>query len=404
MGPKGLLRFQIKQTHKTGSLLLCFSAASPFTPTHSCPSTQPLRCYPNQIQDTEVSMDLDALLPAPALSTQCGRGCGLAVCPTLGLLVTSNFDDNTLSVFALPGSSHDALGLHRSGLTRVCTLGDRDSLPESLAPMRFDFQTGLGFSGHLAFTGPTSCRLLLVTDTGNSAVHVIDVVRRVHVGYVAAPGTIAGPRGVAARGSLVAVSAWAAVRRGDHVVHLFEGSGATWTPIRVLACGFGRPGGADGQLDVPYGLRFTGDGKGLVVAGSENGRVSLFTVEDGSFVRRVASGLHGPFDVEECAGGWLVACFDSHTVDLVHGARGARRARLGREGSGHGEFKRPVAIAAVPGLGLVVREKENEGRLQVFANPEDLTMALMSRHRVGWMVAVARGVAARSLSVCVADM
>ncbi len=60
----------------------------------------------------------------------------------------------------------------------------------------------------MAFTGPVTSRLLLLTDAGHDAVHVIDVAEGLHVGYVAAPGTIAGPRGVAARDSLVAVSAW----------------------------------------------------------------------------------------------------------------------------------------------------------------------------------------------------
>jgi DNA-directed RNA polymerase beta subunit len=61
----------------------------------------------------------------------------------------------------------------------------------------------------MAFTGPATSRLLLLTDAGHNAVHIIDVAGRAHMGYVAAPGTISGPRGVAARGSLVvAVSAW----------------------------------------------------------------------------------------------------------------------------------------------------------------------------------------------------
>ena len=343
-------------------------------------------------------MDLDALPPAPALKTQCGCGYGMAVCPTLGLVVTSNDYLDTLTVFALPGSSCDAARARRVGLTYVCTLGG-GCAKASPARIELGFSRGRFCSGYMAFTGPATSRLLLVTDAGYDAVHVIDVVGRERVGYVAAPGTIAGPRGVAARGSLVAVSAWKDLLNGDHVVRLFEGSGATWTPLRVLACGFGQPGGEDGQLDGPHGLRFTADGTGLVVAGNENDRVSMFNVKDGSFVRRVASGLEGPSDVEECAGGWLVACFDSHTVDFVDSVDGTHRASLGREGSGHGEFDSPTAIAVVPGLGLVVRETENGGRVQVFGSPDVISMAVMSRHRVGWMVAVARSVAAQSLSL-----
>jgi hypothetical protein len=224
------------------------------------------------------------------------------------------------------------------------------------------------------------------------------VAGRVHVGYVAAPGTIVGPRGVAARGSLVAVSAWKSFYQGNHVLRLFEGSGAMWTAVRVVAGGFRGPGSADRQLHAPHGLRFTGDGTGLAVADDGNGRVSLFRVEDGSFARHVATDLEGPMDVEECEGGWLVACgYPSHIVKFVSddvGGGGVVRARLGgvefEEGSGDGEFAQPSALALVPDLGLVVRDDE---QCQVFATPDTIAMASMSASRVGWMVAVARGVA-----------
>jgi hypothetical protein len=302
---------------------------------------------------------LDKLVPLPALKTKCGEGVGMAACPALGLLVTSNTKDNTLSVFALPHSSGAGAG---AGLALVCTLGGASSP----APMQFKFDDGK-FSGWMAFTGPSTSRLLLLADAGHDAVHVIDVAGRVHVGYVAAPGTIAGPRGVAARGSLVAVSAWKQLDSGDHVVWVFEGSGPRWTAVRVVAGGFGGPGSAHGQLCYPHGLRFTGDGTGLAVAdvGTRNRRVSLFRVEDGSLLRHVATGLLGPYDVEECEGGWLVACGGrySHTIEFVGGVG---RARLGKEGSGDGEFWCPTALALVPGLGLVVRDSADGGRFQVF--------------------------------------
>jgi hypothetical protein len=129
----------------------------------------------------------------------------MAACPTLGLLVTSDHSANTLDVFTLPSDS--------GAVTRVGMFGD----PE--CPVQFNFgklaTAALVTSGYLVFTGPATSRLLLVTDAGHDAVHVIDVARQVHVGYVAAPGTIAGPRGVAARGSLVAVSAWKKARSGE---------------------------------------------------------------------------------------------------------------------------------------------------------------------------------------------
>jgi hypothetical protein len=317
----------------------------------------------------------------------------MAVCPALGLLVTSDDDKNTLSVFVLPRSSGAGVG---AGLALVCTLGGASSP----APLQFKFLDGIGTSGCLAFTGRPTSRLLLVTDAGHDAVHVIDVAGRLHVGYVASPDTIAGPRGVAARRSLVTVSAWRG-GSGDHVVRVFEGSGVMWRAVRVVGGGFGGPGSADGQLRRPFGLRLTGDGTGLAVVDWGNGRVSAFRVEDGSFVRHVATGLSWPDDVEECEGGWLVACFDSHTIEFVDGdvgGDGVGRARLGEFGRGDGEFFGPTALALVPGLGLVVRETGNS-RLQFFATPDAIAMASMSAARVGWMVAVARGAAHRALIV-----
>jgi hypothetical protein len=329
---------------------------------------------------------LNALAPTSSLTTNCGRGYGLAVCSALGILATSCMDDNTLSLFALRGygSGSTASGGSTAGagagagagtgMVRLCTMGGASSPP----PMQFNLSVGGGWAyGFLAFTDPVSGLgpLLLVSDFGNDAVHVIDVDARVHAGYVAAPGRVAGPRGVAAKGTKVAVSAWKKYDSGDHVVHLFEGSGARWVRVRVVAGGFGRPGGADGQLNVPYGLRFTCDGAELVVADNYNKRVSVFRVEDGTFARHVATGMSGPMDVEECEGGWLVACIVAHTVELVgvcvggsdgDGGGGGGAAKLGRYGTGIGQFATPGALALVPGLGLIVREAHGHGRAQVF--------------------------------------
>ncbi len=341
-------------------------------------------------------MELGALVPLPSLKTTCGTGLGMAVCPTLGLLVTSN-RNNTLSVFALPRSIGAGAGAG-AGLALVCTLGGASSP----APMQFKFLDEDGSSGSMAFTGPATSRLLLLTDAGHDAVHVIDVVGRVHAGYVAAPGAIGGPRGVAARGSLAAVSAWKELANGDHVVRVFEGSGAMWTAVRVVGGGFGAPGSADGQLRFPYGLRFTADGTGLAVADSCNDRVGLFRVEDGSFERHAATEVSFPMDVEACEGGWLVACMSSDTIKFVGGDTGgvgvARpRASLGEYGFGDGQFTTPSSIALVPGLGLAVREAGTNGRVQLFATPDAIAMASMSAVRVGWLVAVARGAAHRAL-------
>ena len=142
-----------------------------------------------------------------------------------------------------------------------------------------------------------------------------------------------------------------------------------------------------------------------------NARVSLLRTSDGTLVRHVTAGRGAPRDVEEHGGGWLVACWNTHTVDFVGGplppasdgalpAGAARRARgaLGRRqtvldniGTSDGELAFPCTLALVPGLGLAVRDGEGD-RLQVFATQDTIAMASMSDYRVAWLVAVARAV------------
>jgi hypothetical protein len=173
------------------------------------------------------------------------HGTGLAVCTDLGLLVISS--SGKLQVFALPEDIARDYGVPRE-LVHVRTLG-------GVAPMEFGFYNN---SGYMAFTD--GCgeaifnRLLLVTDTGrgvSDAVHVVDVVRGTHLGYVAAPGTIMSPRGSATRKSLAAVSCWES-EPGNDVVRVFECNCGTWTAVRTIAV-------------AATGLRFTADGLGLVV-------------------------------------------------------------------------------------------------------------------------------------------
>jgi hypothetical protein len=202
----------------------------------------------------------------------------------------------------------------------------------------------------------------------------------------------------------VVVSAWKKYHSGDHVVVVYRGSGAVWEAARVIGGGFGRPGSRGGQLSMPYGMRFSGDGSGVCVADSCNGRASVFRVGDGGFVRRMATRLSYPNDVEEVEGGWLVVCEGSHTVEFVGDGigGGGGRPSLGKAGggygSGDGEFYNPTALAVVPGLGLVVREAGNR-RLQVFATPDAIAMAAMSPCRVAWMGVVARAVLRRRVLV-----
>jgi hypothetical protein len=145
------------------------------------------------------------MISVPALKTVCGEGHGMAACPVLRLLVTSSYND--LTVFALPDSLVEKAGTS-DGSTRIRTIGGGGSAES----MDFKFMEDNGcISGWMAFTGSTAAsRLLLVTDAGNNAVHVIDVLHGAHVGYLAAPGSIGRALAV---GQLCGQSQVAAARR-----------------------------------------------------------------------------------------------------------------------------------------------------------------------------------------------
>jgi hypothetical protein len=307
----------------------------------------------------------------------------MAVCPSLGLLVTSSFAGNTLSVYALPGA-----GAGRSdGFTLVGTLGGPDWLPAMSFSGRLDRD---GMSGRMAFTDPSGGPpLLLLADHGSDAVHIIDVVARCHAGYVGGPGAVSKARDVAATRDMVATSSWTMLSADGHVVLLFQGGGVAWTLARTIhSCG----DGAFTQLNRPTALRFSSDGSELAV-GDSGCRVNLFKVADGSWARLLATGLAHPWALEECKGVWLVACaFDDALVFIA--GDGASVTAMGRPGRGRygGWVNMPCALALVPDLGLVVRGRGggDGGPVLVFASPDVIAMDAMSAARVAWMGLAAR--------------
>ena len=295
-----------------------------------------------------------------------GAGFGLASCPSLGLLATSDDEYDTITVWSVPRDCGNG------GLVHVCTLGGGFST----APMQFKFSHSWA-SGYLAFTPANSRPLLLVTDACQGAVHIVDVVSQTHVGYVASPGSLAGSRGVAAceTSPLVAVSVWNRYDSIDQRVVVFSGSGAQWESVRVIR-GWHHPA----QLRLPIGLRFSADGSCICVANTGSDRISLFRVSDGEYVRHTITRY--PFDVVEVKGGWLVACQTKY------------------HGFVHDDFHvecNSFAVATMPGLGVILRrpfyvEGTKGSQIMVFSNVDTMSMWTMSGMRVAWMTVVARGI------------
>jgi hypothetical protein len=367
-------------------------------------------------------------------------GYGVAAIPALGLLVTSDIAKNTLVVWKWdlvtgseegpPGGPGGPGGRH--GLSFIYTLGGSDSP----APMRFRFVCGHHGSGIMAVLPrlhddtPSPCEqpLVLVTDAGNDTVHIIDVVGRTHAGYLAAPGTIVGPRGIAIhqrawtsrsgsrsksksesgqRSTLVAVTAWKNQHAGHHVVVLYENNGPVWDKVRVIGGNFGFPGSVKGQMHQPYGVRISKDGTQVCVCDKQNSRVIFFSAEEGSVLRQVIvidpstdPGVGEPSDLEEVEGGWLFASFlRGRGIWYIPNGDGDKTSPVDFHRVGDhrvGDVQHPVSITPVPGLGLVVRTFLSLGSgkscLQVFKTPDACRMHRnMSCIRAAWIRAVVQG-------------
>jgi hypothetical protein len=131
---------------------------------------------------------------------------GMAVSVALQRVVTSNAVDNTLSVYQLAPPPYGPAGTPPATLRLIGVLGG----PSAPPAMRFAFNCGGGASGFLCFSVPTDGTgpLLLVADAGNDAVHFVDVISGTHQGHLCSkelPGTLPGPRAVAASAKFIAV-------------------------------------------------------------------------------------------------------------------------------------------------------------------------------------------------------
>jgi hypothetical protein len=328
------------------------------------------------------------------------------------VLVTSDYATHTLTVWNLRRGGD----CHSKGLQVLDIFGGKelgvpmqftDTLSRSGVSGSLAFSSGspprFGVSGFLAFSPSGFPPLLLVTDHVHAVVHVVDVVDRAHKGYLTAPERIPGPRGVAVAATatcagagaglppfLVAVSSWKDRESGDHTVFVFEGTGALCGASlhRIIGAGYGSPGKADGQLHMPYGLCFDGDGGFVCVTDQKNHRISMFDAGSGGFVRHVVSEVKFPRSVERVPGGWVVAG-TTLNVDEGHylpvfdddGGFNTFLANMDKR------FYETSGVARVPGLGLAVL---GFTCVQVFTTPELVAMWDMSPVRVAWIAAVVR--------------
>lgn len=140
---------------------------------------------------------------------------------------------------------------------------------------------------------------------------------------------------------------------------------------------FGEHGGSAGQLSGCYGLQFTRDGAHLLVAESDNHRLSLFT-SAGAFVRSRSAWANEPSSVVIASNGAvLVPCASVHRVCVIplemsplHPPPTVRRRvfpapfNFGSEGDGTGQFNRPTALAMHGGQVYVL--DAHSARVQVF--------------------------------------
>lgn len=258
-------------------------------------------------------------------ATGVASGVGMAVCLSRRLVVTLNWGSNQLSVFCICAD-----GTIAYLYTTAWSGGWHGS--------------SHGYSGWPCFTHDTIRPTLLVPVFGNGRVQEWDVtaVDATHVGF---PIVIGHPRAVAASVLVIAVCAWEAWNEGDHVVSVYDAT--TRAPLHVIGHGYGAQ---PEQLNCPYGLRLSADGKAVVVCDFFNNRVSMFSASDGAWARTLASDMSYPWDVEEYENGWLVACTAPASVWYVD--MDARRAPTQVRDT---EGIAPAAVSVVPSVGVIFR-------------------------------------------------
>lgn len=201
---------------------------------------------------------------------------------------------------------------------------------------------------------------ILVADRGNRRIQEFThqgALRRV-IGSGVIRDTV---NGIACNGPLVAVGMAGADPSCKVGVLLFDYCGGG------LLASFGERGDGVGQVGACTALRFTPDGRGVIVASRCGGAsLSQWSIS-GQFVKEAGRGVVN--DVQDVgmsdAGDWL-ACSDSgHEVVVLSGIEGGPVRRWGGFGDAPGKFRNPVALAQTRHGELWVLDSRNR-RVQVF--------------------------------------
>jgi DNA-binding beta-propeller fold protein YncE len=205
---------------------------------------------------------------------------------------------------------------------------------------RFHFGAGGGNSaaagGGLAAAGD----VVYVSDTGNDRVQRFTVDGG-HGAQIVPPGTLANPRGIAVRGSRLAVA-----DDQHHRIVIFDTGGHA---LRTVGAG---PGTMPGQLNFPYGVAFDRPGR-LFVADDLNHRVVRYS----SAPKYPYKGRWGSYGTApgqlayprglavDGAGNVYVANTGDDRIDVFD--RGGKLLRsFGASGRSAGQFDEPLGVTA----------------------------------------------------------
>jgi len=196
----------------------------------------------------------------------------------------------------------------------------------------------------------TATDSVLVADSGNVRIQEV-TLEGAHVKYIGVGVIAGGLFGMAAHGDLVAAASFGSTQA--FCILLFSYTSGT------LLRQFGTRGSGVGQFCHLTGIRFTAEGRHLVLADYRNSRVTVVTVE-GALVRHIGVGVLA-YRVSDVAvlftGELVVSDTCNHRVCVFSGDNGTLLRSWGTRGRGDGHLLRPVALA-VHGARLYVLDNE----------------------------------------------